>query len=155
MVVIITSFETSFRRLCNAPPAHVLGRVRAAAIERFNVVDEVAGAAALYRSRGRAGVVGAESSHGPWITRDTAAQVAHAIDACRGMVIARCWKFGGDHDLAVQNGTACERERSESEQERVFRRHCRCSEHVGFRSSRPDTYRSPPHPSHAGDVLSL
>lgn len=137
IAVTITSFETSFRRLCNGPPAHVLGCVRAAAIERFNMIDEVAGAAALYRSSGRAGVVRTESSDGPWITRDTAAQVAYAIDASGDVVVARRRKFRGDHDLGVQNGTERDRERSVSEQEQVFRRHRRQSMHVGRRYFAP------------------
>ena len=46
------------------------------------------------------------------------------------------WQFGDRNHLGVQNGTERERQCSDSEQKRVFRRHRRCSMHVGCRVSR-------------------
>ncbi len=109
--------------LRDGPPAHVLRCVGAAGVERFDVIDEVAGAGAFHRSRGGAGMFGAKCPHRRWVARYLSAQGAYAVGAGGRVVVTRRWKFGNHADLGVQNGAKRQGEQSSLEQRREFREH--------------------------------
>ncbi len=91
-------------------PAHVAGRVEAAFSERFHVIDHETGAWTAQRSIGRAGMRGAELTHRPWIVRDTAPDVAHAVVAGRGGAHAWRRQFGPHADLRAQSSGESQRQ---------------------------------------------
>jgi hypothetical protein len=134
------SLDAIFGGLRDGPPPHVLGCVPAAGLEGLDAGDCVAGAGAGLRSSGGARVFCEKFADGRGIGESLSVQVAHAVCAGGAVILARRREFGTHADLGVQNGTERERECSDSEQERVFRRHRACSVHVGFRSGRCGDY---------------